>query len=108
MQFSTAFFAMTLALGVSALEPSIDGVVYWCYQADGVKFTAVDLCTSRGMQTLAGRSGDCCISHEALSIQEPYGDSGTDKLLDACQSVGGSDVLGTDNEPCQLEVEEEY
>lgn len=57
MQFSTAFFAMTLALGVSALEPSIDGVVYWCYQADGVKFTAVDLCTSRGMQTLAGRSG---------------------------------------------------
>lgn len=57
MQFSTAFFAMTLALGVSALEPSIDGVVYWCYQADGVKFTAVDLCTERGMQTLDGRSG---------------------------------------------------
>lgn len=57
MQFSTAFFAMTLALGVSALEPSVDGVVYWCYQGDGVKFTAVDLCTSRGMQTLEGRSG---------------------------------------------------
>lgn len=57
MQFSTAFFAMTVALGVSALEPSVDGVVYWCYQADGVKFTAADLCTSRGMQTLEGRSG---------------------------------------------------
>lgn len=57
MQFSTAFFAMTLALGVSALEPSVDGVVYWCYQGDGVKFTAVDLCTSRGMQSLEGRSG---------------------------------------------------
>lgn len=57
MQFSTAFFAMTLALGVSALEPSVDGVVYWCYQGDGVKFTAVDMCTSRGMQSLEGRSG---------------------------------------------------
>lgn len=57
MQFSTAFFAMTLALGVSALEPAIDGIVYWCYQADGVKYTAVDLCTSRGMQSLEGRSG---------------------------------------------------
>lgn len=49
---------MTLALGVSALEPAIDGIVYWCYQADGVKFTAVDLCSSsRGMQSLDGRSG---------------------------------------------------
>lgn len=57
MQFSTAFFAMTLALGASALEPTTDGVVYWCYQADGVKFTSVDLCTSRGMQSLEGRSG---------------------------------------------------
>lgn len=57
MQFSTAFFAMTLALGVSALEPTVDGIVYWCYQGDGVKFTAVDLCTSRGMQSLEGRSG---------------------------------------------------
>lgn len=57
MQFSTAFFAMTLALGVSALEPAIDGVVYWCYQADGVKFTSVDLCGERGMQSLEGRSG---------------------------------------------------
>lgn len=57
MQFSTTFFAMTVALGVSALEPAIDGIVYWCYQADGVKQTAVDLCTSRGMQSLEGRSG---------------------------------------------------
>lgn len=65
MQFSTAFFAMTLALGVSALEPTIDGVVYWCYQADGVKFTSSDLCTSRGMQSLEGRSGvsSCSTSH---------------------------------------------
>lgn len=57
MQFSTAFFAMTLAVGVSALDPAVDGIVYWCYQADGVKYTAVDLCTEKGMQSLEGRSG---------------------------------------------------
>lgn len=71
MQFSAAFFAMTLALGVSALEPTVDGIVYWCYQGDGVKFTAVDLCTSRGMQSLEGRSGVSSRNTLHCKIQNP-------------------------------------